>query len=184
MYEPGWVEAVRKFWFDELKPEQWFEQSDEVDETIRRRFGALYESLKVAPPEEARTDAATALSAIIALDQFPRNLFRGNAEAFGTDGLAVDLARNAVNKGLDRPLSDREKRFMYMPLMHSEVLADQERCLFLFKSLDIPDIVKYAVEHRDLIARFGRFPHRNKILGRKSTPEEETYLETGKTFGQ
>ena len=184
MLDENWVEAVCTFWFRELSPNQWFEADPALDRTIRERFLELHRTLKAALPAEAKTDARAALAAIIALDQFPRNMFRGEPEAFATDSMASELSRNAVGKGLDTRLSADERRFIYMPLMHSEVLADQELCVSLFKSLEDEQSLHYAVEHRDTIARFGRFPHRNRALGRQSTPDEVAFLESANTYGQ
>src|SRR5690606_22329940 len=107
----------------------------------------------------------TALAAVIVLDQFPRNMFRGQPAAFATDDLALGIARRALDRGFDAKIEQGGKAFLYMPFMHSEVTADQERCVDLFRSLDNESGLKYAIEHRDIVARFGRFPHRNKILG-------------------
>jgi uncharacterized protein (DUF924 family) len=182
--EDKWAESVTAFWFGTLSPQQWFRSDEALDRTIRDRFHGLYQSLKSSVPAVARTDPNSALAAIIVLDQFPRNMFRGRPEAFETDPIACSLARNAIDKGLDGGLSVDERRFVFMPLMHSEVLADQERCVLLFKSLGDENSLRYAVEHRDIIARFGRFPHRNRVLGRESTDAEIAYLEDANTYGQ
>lgn len=184
MIAENWVENVLSFWFDELEPKDWFTQNDKVDTAIDTRFGGLYGDLKSAPPEVAGSDGRTILAAIIVLDQFPRNMFRGSAEAFGTDNLAAALSRSAVDAELDTELEDRQKSFLYMPLMHSESLADQERAVMLFKALGNEDGLKYAIEHRDVVAKFGRFPHRNRALGRENTPEEREYLKSATGYGQ
>ncbi len=184
MSRAEWVEEVNRFWFEEIEPGQWFRPDPAMDAEIRRRFLELYQKLKQALPEEARTDARAALAAILLFDQFPRNMFRGRPEAFATDPLACALTRNAVDQELDNGLNTDERRFLYMPLMHSEVLADQEWGVSLFRSLDDPESLRYAIEHRDIIARFGRFPHRNNVLGRENTPEEEEFLRTAERYGQ
>lgn len=184
MNEDGWVGDVLSFWFDELTPKDWFMGGEEVDKAIVERFGALHEKLKKAQPEAARTDAPTALATIIVLDQFSRNVFRGQAAAFATDNVAAALSRNALDRGFDQMLTEHQRQFLYMPLMHSESLADQERCVMLFGSILNGESVKHAVEHRDIIARFGRFPHRNRALGRQNTPDEEEFLKSAKGFGQ
>lgn len=180
----NWVEAVKAFWFGELGREQWFSGDEKVDATIRARFGELYRRLNENVPAAAWTEPDAALAAILVLDQFPRNIHRGKAEAFASDTSACALARNAVEKELDAGLSESERAFLYMPFMHSEILADQERGVSLFKSLGDPVSLKFAEEHRDAIARFGRFPHRNKVLGRESTPDELEFLETANRYGQ
>ena len=184
MIEPGWQDKVLDFWFSELKPEDWYATKPEVDGVIRARFAGLHAALSDDVPDQARRDANTALAAIIVLDQFPRNMFRGLGKAFATDGLAAELARNAVDAGLDRDMTQAQKQFLYMPLMHSENLADQDRCVELFAAAGLENGLKYAREHRDIIARFGRFPYRNKAIGRDSTAEELVYLKDANTFGQ
>ena len=125
-----------------------------------------------------------ALAAAIVLDQFPRNMYRGTAKAFATDDLAIRLARQAIENKVDEHLTPAERLFLYMPFQHSEILADQEHAVMLFKALGQENALRYAIEHRDIIARFGRFPHRNRALGRQSTPEEEVFLQEHKGFGQ
>lgn len=122
------------------------------------------------PPAEARERPDAALAAILVLDQFPRNMFRGGAKAFATDALAAALARNAPDRGLDAGLPAERRRFVFLPLMHSEVMADQERCVTLFESVpELEETVRYAVEHRDIV---GRFPHRNRVLEPRAGPRE------------
>jgi uncharacterized protein (DUF924 family) len=179
-----WTDDILDFWFDELKPEDWYSGKPETDAAIRERFLPLYQELLVAPPPEAREDARAALAAIILFDQFPRNMFRGKPEAFGSDDLAADLARNALERGFDDGLEPSRRQFLYMPLMHSEVLADQERCVSLFGTLGNEEGLRYAIEHRDIIARYGRFPHRNRVLARESTPAEQAFLKGHAGYGQ
>ncbi len=179
-----WSEQVISFWFDELSPDDWFKQNDAVDEAIRERFGELYARLKTDPPDLNQSDPDTALAAIIVLDQFPRNMFRGQAAAFGSDRIAALLARSAVDAGFNTGLEQNRISFMYMPLMHSESLADQELAVELFEALGNENNLKYCIEHRDVIAKYGRFPHRNRALGRDNTPEEDEYLKTASGYGQ
>lgn len=180
----NWVDDVLAFWFDELEPKAWFGSSKELDRTISERFGALYERLSKQTSPHLGDDARSALAAVILFDQFPRNMFRGTARAFATDDLAMRIAREAVEKGLDEQLSATERQFLYMPFQHSEVSADQEHAVMLFKMLGDEEPLRYAVEHRDIIQRFGRFPHRNRALGRVSTREEEEFLEQHEGYGQ
>jgi uncharacterized protein (DUF924 family) len=179
-----WQDEVLGFWFGELTHEERFGGAAEVDQKIRDRFEPLYRKLAAAIPSEALKDARTALATIIAYDQFPRNMYRRRPEAFATDTMAVQVARNALDKGLDAELAPEQKPFLYMPFMHSEVLADQERCVDLFKSTGNEEAIRFAVEHRDIIARFGRFPHRNKALGRKSIADEVEFLRGHSGYGQ
>jgi uncharacterized protein (DUF924 family) len=183
MIEGDWATAVLSFWFEELRPEDWFERSDLVDERIRTRFGHLHSALAQAAPSMSFDDPRTALAAIIVFDQFPRNMFRGAPKAFATDSLALFIARHALEQEYDAAVPEQWRHFFYMPFMHSETAADQEHCVALFSALP-GDSVKYAVEHRDIIARFGRFPHRNQVLGRKTTASEQAFLSEHKRFGQ
>jgi uncharacterized protein (DUF924 family) len=183
MIDADWANDVLAFWFEELRPQDWFERSDLIDDTIRARFGQLHSALAEAAPSMTFDDPQTALAAIIVFDQFSRNMFRGEPRAFATDSLALFIARHAIEQGYDATVPEQWRHFFYMPLMHSETAADQEHCVALFAALP-GDSVKYAIEHRDIIARFGRFPHRNQILGRKTTNTEQAFLAEHKGFGQ
>lgn len=180
----NWIDEVLSFWFEEVGPERWFESTPELDETIRQRFGALHDKLASKLPQEATASPRGALAATIVLDQFPRNVYRGTAKAFATDDQAIGLARKAIDSKLDEHLTLAERQFLYMPFQHSEILADQEHAVMLFKALGEKEALRYAIEHRDIIERFGRFPHRNRALGRQSTAEEEAFLQEHKGFGQ
>ena len=179
-----WVDDVLTFWMEELTAEDWFSGKADVDEKIRSRFHALYEDKKNNFSLDAVTDARTALAAIILFDQFPRNMFRRSAEAFGTDDIAIGVARLAVERGYDHEVPEQARSFVYMPFMHSEVSADQERCVDLFRTLGSEDGLKYAIEHRDIVASYGRFPHRNRVLGRDSTDAETEFLKSHAGYGQ
>ena len=170
--EPAWVGDVLGFWFGELGRKAWFVRDAAVDETIRARFGPLIEELTTRPVDEALTSPDRALATVIALDQFPRNVFRGTARAFATDALALAVAKGAIDRGLDSQVPADRRVFLYLPFEHSEALADQERSVELTAALGDEEYARYAVLHRDVIARFGRFPHRNAMLGRTPTLEE------------
>lgn len=184
MIEHGWHEKVLNFWFGELTQDDWFSGAPEIDAKIRERFFGLHAALSKGAPPETKSDPEAALAAIIVLDQFSRNMYRRKPEAFAADAVALDIARRAVDAGFDTRLPDDRRWFLYMPLMHSEVLSDQERCVDLFKQTGNESAIRYAIEHREIIARFGRFPHRNHALGRESTPEEIAFLEGHDGFGQ
>jgi uncharacterized protein (DUF924 family) len=179
----NWAEDVLRFWFEELTPDDWFEKKDATDEAIGSRFAALHEALKASAASMSFDGPGEALAAVLVFDQFPRNMFRGQARAFATDDMAAAIARKAVERGFDQQVPAQRRLFFYMPLMHAENLADQEHCVSLISALP-GDTLKYAKEHRDIIARFGRFPHRNKALGRESTVAEESFLSAHKGFGQ
>ena len=166
-----WRADVLRFWFG-LEPEQWWNGGAELDERIRRQFMKLWNEKRELPADEFLDDPLTAAAAVILFDQFPRNMFRGHADAYSTDPLALAIAREAVRLGLDKKLGPDERKFLYMPFQHSEKLDDQNRAVLLFTELGDDHQLGYAKHHRAIIERFGRFPHRNAILGRASRPEE------------
>ena len=171
-----WIEAVNRFWFVELDPDDWFSAEPEVDEKISSRFGDLRAALKHEPPSAEALDAQGHVAAVIVFDQFSRNLFRRSPEAYATDDLALALARHAIENGLDVALTPRQRQFLYMPFMHSEDRAMQARSVSLFGKLGLADQLGYAEHHKAIVDRFGRFPHRNEVLGRSSTAEERAFL--------
>jgi uncharacterized protein (DUF924 family) len=173
--------SVLQFWFrgnEERK--EWFRKDPAFDEQIRARFLALHEEAARGGLAHWSRSPRECLALIVLLDQFPRNLFRGSARAFATDPLALDTARHAIAAGYDRSLSEIERTFVYLPFEHSENLADQERALELFAG---HANYEWARKHWKIVRRFGRFPHRNAILGRPSTPAEVEFLkEPGSSF--
>ena len=171
-----WVHDVLRFWFEELEPAAWFKKSDATDDLIRDRFAAVHRTVSETPIEQLATDQQTAMAAILVLDQFPRNMFRDTPAAFASDAKALELARLVVDRGLDRELEKDWRVFLYLPFEHSESLADQDTCVALMALLDDAEYDRYAAAHRDVIREFGRFPHRNRILGRQSTAAEEAFL--------
>ncbi len=170
-----WVDDVLHFWFQELQPAAWFSKDDELDAQIRARFGDLHQALMLERIDIPTTPHGL-LAAIIVLDQFSRNLYRGSARAFAADARALGLARRSIELGFDRELQPLERKFVYMPYMHSEDPQAQAECVRLFTELNDAESLKYAIEHREIIDRFGRFPHRNRTLGRTASAEEETFL--------
>jgi uncharacterized protein (DUF924 family) len=166
-----WRADVLKFWFG-LKPEQWWTSDAQLDHRIRERFLQLWLAKRQLPVESFLGDPLTSAAGVILFDQFPRNMFRGHADQFATDHLALAIAKAAIDRGFDEELAHDERKFLYMPFEHSENLADQNRAVLLFTELGDDEQVKYARLHRDVIKRFGRFPHRNAILGRASRPDE------------
>jgi uncharacterized protein (DUF924 family) len=196
------AEEVLRFWFGELDADgrageeqrtRWWRKDASFDQLIRDRFADLHAAVAAGQREEWLASARGRLAAIIVLDQLSRNLFRGSGRAHAADARARELARDGIALGIDRQLAHDERSFLYMPLMHSEELADQDRCVELFCALrdelgepmrgQVAGIVQYAEKHRDIVRRFGRFPHRNALLGRDSTPEELAFLaEPGSSF--
>ena len=167
----AWVGDILDFWFG-LSPDQWWRGGEELDSLCADRFLELYVDQRQLPPESFLGDARTALAAVILFDQLPRNMFRGHADQFMTDPLALAVAKGAIARGYDAKLSKDEKTFLYMPFQHSENLADQRRGLALFTALHDDGLLGFAKKHFAVIERFGRFPHRNAMLGRAPRPDE------------
>ncbi|MEM9496104.1 MAG: DUF924 family protein [Pseudomonadota bacterium] len=171
---------ILSFWFEESKPAQWFRRDPVFDETIRSRFGTLYEKACAGALDHWLEAPEPALALIILLDQFSRNIHRDGAEAFDHDDKALAYADRAIEAGHDKEAPPAHRAFFYMPFMHAEDLTQQERCVALFtERLPGSDNIRHAEEHRDIIRRFGRFPHRNATLERSSTSEEIAFLEGG-----
>ncbi len=177
-----WASDLLRFWFDTLGPSDWFGSSTSVDDELRRRYGGLLLALANRSPEEFLTGQRTARAAILLFDQVPRNLFRDDARAFAHDALARAICHGMLARGWDRPLSLHEKQFVLMPLMHSEYIADQRLSLRRFVALGDSFVFGFARDHYRMIARFGRFPHRNAVLGRTSTAAERRAIEAGNVW--
>jgi uncharacterized protein (DUF924 family) len=167
---------ILAFW-RQVGPERWYERDDALDADVRNRFLELWRKAAAGKLAswEATDDGALALA--IVLDQFPRNMFRDDIRTYSSDALAREVAARAIARGADLRVDPALLEFLYMPLMHSEHLADQLRCVELFHGN--ADKLKYAERHADIIRRFGRFPHRNRILGRATTPDEQAFLDGG-----
>jgi uncharacterized protein (DUF924 family) len=175
------AQAVIQFWCDELKPEQHWKKDPAMDRHIAERFGKLREEVLRTRAAGWRDTPETLAAAIILLDQFSRNMFRGKAKAFEADGLALELCKEALERGWVDEVKKPLPSFILLPLQHSENLEDQERSVAEFKDRD-PLNYKSALLHRDQIKRFGRFPGRNRALGRVSTAEERELIAKGETF--
>lgn len=167
----AWLGDILDFWFG-LRPEQWWTVDPELDDAVRERFGALWEEQRAFPASHFLGSADEALAAIILFDQLPRNMFRGHADQFATDHLALAIAKAAVDRGYDEQVEQPRRAFFYMPFEHSEDLDEQRRAMALFTALGDPELLRFAKLHHDVIKRFGRFPHRNAILGRAPRPDE------------
>jgi uncharacterized protein (DUF924 family) len=169
---------VVQFWRD-AGPKKWFEPDPAFDADIRQRFLATHELAAAGKLSDWENSAQGALALLLLLDQFPRNMFRKTPRAFATDAQARGIAERAIKAGFDLEVGNELRSFFYLPFMHSEKLADQELCLKLYRDYGNEDGIKYAEIHLDAIRRFGRFPHRNEILGRESSAEEIAYLNSG-----
>ena len=175
---PPWVDAVLHFWFEETNPDNWFSAPPSFDAEIRTRFGELLAALKPNPPDARSLGAHAHVAIVIVFDQFSRNIFRDSAGAYATDALALGYARHAVENALDALLTQSQRHFLYMPFMHSEDRLCQTHSLELFTKLGNSNVLNYARNHHDIVQRFGRFPHRNQVLGRASIPEELEFLKS------
>ena len=174
---------ILDFWFEETQPQQWFQKNPDFDQMIKSRFLEVYEIARQSGLDSWKNDADGVLCLCIILDQFPRNMFRDTPQAFATDAHALLIAKYAISKGLDQVVSPLKRRFVYLPFEHSENLTDQKKSLELFKTLknDDPLAYDYVLRHYKLIEKYGRFPHRNPILGRENTSEEDEYFANGGT---
>ncbi|MDC9833610.1 DUF924 family protein [Rhizobium binxianense] len=167
---------VYDFWFVRCGRELWFRATPELDAEIRANFRDTHLALAAGVENEWRADPASRLAAMIVLDQFPRNIYRGTPLAVATDGLALREAKLALAAGADKAVEAACRTFFYMPFEHAEDLDEQERSVALFTALGDEEYLDYAIRHRDVIAAYGRFPHRNAMLGRESTAAERDYL--------
>jgi uncharacterized protein (DUF924 family) len=177
-------QEILHFWFEELAPQQWFQQSEAVDASIRDRFSVTYNMAVEGLSDNWAEDVDGSLALVIVFDQFPRHMFRGEARAFVADELALTVAKQAINKGFHQVMEPVKRGFLYLPFQHSENLEDQKRSVELYGAMaeQNPAGDMYAKRHLIPIEKFGRFPHRNKVLGRKSTPEENEFLKSNGGF--
>ena len=179
------VQGILDFWFAEANRPLWFAPTPSFDQEIRARFGATVARAAAGELKSWEDKPEGCVALCLLLDQMPRHMFRGTPRAFATDERAFAVAERAVSRGFDRRLGPDYKNFLYMPFMHSERLADQLRAVALFESAGLGKALGYAKDHLATIRRFGRFPHRNAILGRTSTPEELEFLaQQGEHYGQ
>lgn len=175
-YEKLKLGEVLRFWFEELDAEQWFAGSKELDAEITERFTDIHAEVAAGEFWRYRTDAHAYLAEVLVLDQFSRQMFRGEPKAFAWDGMALTLAQQAIASGLDTELDENERLFLYLPFQHSESALIHEEAMRLFEALAHEKAFEMERIHRDIIDRFGRYPHRNEQLGRETTPEEADYL--------
>ena len=177
---PGAIDPVDvlSFWRS-AGPDKWFIKDSAFDAEVAQRFFPLYQAAVEGKLRAWEEEPEAALALVILLDQFPRNMFRGDARTYATDARARAIADHALMRGFDQQMAHADRRFFYLPFMHSEHLVDQERCVALALDYGDEEFTRYARDHADIIARFGRFPHRNAILGRTTTPEEQAFLDAG-----
>lgn len=170
------ADKVNQFWFEESKPKDWFSKNEDFDKKIADQFLATYWAATRCELYNWRASPEGRLAEIIVLDQFSRNMFRDSAQAFQYDSLAVTLTQEAISLGVDQLLNLEKRKFLYMPLMHSESLIVHELAMKVFAQPGLEDNYDYEIKHKEIIENFGRYPHRNKVLGRESTMEELEFL--------
>lgn len=169
-------QQVIEFWFTELQPQQWWVKDEQLDALIKDRFANLHQQAMAGELFSWRETALGSLAEVIVLDQFSRNIYRDTPAAFASDALALALAQTAIDKGLDKQLSQSQRGFLYMPFMHSESKVIHQEAVKLFASLENDQQLDFEYQHKKIIDQFGRYPHRNDILGRQSTAEEIAFL--------
>ncbi len=169
---------VLKFWFEDINPEDWWKKSDELDAAIRDRFSAVHQMATACELEDWRSSPRGRLAEIIVLDQFSRNIYRNDPRSFAWDSMALSLSQEAINQKVHEDLSAPKRSFLYMPFMHSESQKIHREAFGLFSEPGLEYGLSFEKEHKLIIDQFGRYPHRNAILGRDSTPQEEAYLKS------
>lgn len=176
------IKDVLDFWYAEENVKKWFNSTAEFDLDIKQRFESVWELAAADKMYSWQQSPEGCLALCIVMDQFPLNMYRGEKKSFQTEAQSIVVAKAAISKGFDEAIETNKVSFLYMPLMHSEVLKDQDLGLNCFEKRDLQDNLRFAKHHRDLILKFGRFPHRNEVLNRESTPEEIAYLNSKHAF--
>ena len=175
-------QEILDFWFSDEVRKLWFKSTPEFDALLRERFEALWTRASSGELDDWLQSAAGCLALVLVLDQFPLNMFRGQAQSFVSEAQSREVARLAIDKGFDQDIEPGSRAFLYMPFMHSEMLADQQLALQLFAQPGLEDNLRFARHHHHIIEKFGRFPHRNKALGRESSESEIEYLNSKEAF--
>lgn len=170
-------EDIIDFWFKEITPQFWFKKDVHFDQEISKRFLTVYIAATQCELFHWRSTPLGCLAEVIVLDQFPRNIFRNSDKAFSSDSLALCLAQSAIDKGFDQEIPIAKRSFLYMPYMHSESLVIHDQALKLFATEGLENNLKFEIKHREIIKRFGRYPHRNGVLKRESSAEEKKFLQ-------
>ncbi len=173
---------ILSFWFAERVRPLWFRSTPEFDAEIRQRFEQTWQAARHGQLSAWEADAAGALALVIVLDQFPLNMYRNKAAGFSTEAAAREVARRAIDRGWDKGLDGFARAFLYLPFMHSENLVDQDLSVALYEAAGLHDNLRFARHHREIVRRFGRFPHRNAALNRESTPDELNWLDSKEAF--
>lgn len=175
-------ETIIEYWYSNRIKKQWFNSTEKLDQEIKDNYEVVWKNAIRGEYNDWKESTEGCLALAIIFDQFPLNMFRGEMESFSTEGMAIRITKHAIEKGYDETINKDHVAFLYMPLMHSENLEDQELSVSLFKKAGLPDNEKFAMHHRDIVKQFGRFPHRNKILQRESSQDEIDYLNSDNAF--
>ncbi len=176
------AQQITEFWFSDAVKKRWFNSSKEFDDELRDRFGTMVEAAINGELDDWLKSSEGVLALVILLDQLPLNIYRGEAESFAGEAKSREVATVAIEQGWDKQLDQQQRAFLYLPFMHSESLADQDRAVELFEEAGLDGNLRWAKHHREIVRRFGRFPHRNAILGRESTAEELAWLASEEAF--
>jgi uncharacterized protein (DUF924 family) len=180
--EPIEPDEILQYWYSDFMQKHWFSSTPALDTEIRERYRQLWEHAAAGGLDHWQDSPEGSLALVIVLDQFPLNMFRGKPESFRTERKAVEVTLNALKKGFEKQLSKDRLSFLFMPLMHSEKLEEQDLSVTLFRQYELTGNIKFAEHHRELVRKYGRFPHRNAILGRESTLAEVEYLASEDAF--
>ncbi|MGD8783225.1 MAG: DUF924 family protein [Thioalkalispiraceae bacterium] len=175
-------EDILDFWFSDEVAKRWFKSAPEFDNELRDKFESLYLDAKNGDYDHWLETPNGCLALVILFDQLPLNIYRGKQQSFATEARAREVANHAISQSFDEEMTEKQKIFIYMPFMHSENLADQDRSIELYEKAGLKENLRFARHHRELIKRFGRFPHRNRVLGRQSTQAEREYLASKEAF--
>ncbi len=179
---PGIPQSIVEFWFSDKVRPLWFQSTPQFDAQLRESYELIWQQAAAGELDNWALTPVGALALVIVLDQFPLNMYRGDALCFSTEAKSREVAKQAIEQNLDVELTDEQKAFLYMPFMHSESMQDQDKSVSLYEAAGLADNLKFALHHRDIVRRYGRFPHRNKILGRQSTEVEQAYLQSDEAF--
>lgn len=176
------INEIIDYWYSDDMSSHWFNSTESIDQEIREQYLSLWQSASDGKLEHWTESALGCLALVIILDQFPLNIFRGNSESFSTESQAIKVTRHAINKGFDKKIPKQQLAFLYMPLMHSESIQDQNLSVSCCEKAGLDENIKFARHHRDIVKCFGRFPHRNAMLGRDSNEQELAYLASEEAF--
>jgi uncharacterized protein (DUF924 family) len=174
--------SIIEFWYSDRIKSKWFNSTKDLDKEIKDNYENIWKNAIRGEYEDWKNSAEGCLALAIIFDQFPLNMFRGEIQSFSTEGMAISVTKHAIEKGFDQLISKEQISFLYMPLMHSENINDQNLSVSLFEKAGLMDNWKFAKHHRDIVKRYGRFPHRNKILQRESSQAELEYLDSSEAF--